>query len=61
MSQHASIPKFIETVFHLPSLAAQDPAAQDGPDTDDLTSAFDWSQPPLPPLPLTARDCTGQR
>ena len=47
VAHHASIPKFIETVFHLPSLAAQDPAAQDGPDTDDLTSAFDWSQPPL--------------
>jgi phospholipase C len=61
VSQHASIPKFIEKVFNLPSLASQDPAAQDGPDTDDLTSAFDWTQTPLPPLPLTTRDCTGQR
>ena len=29
-------PSFIEKVFGLPSLASQDPAAQDGPDTDDL-------------------------
>jgi phospholipase C len=61
VSQHASIPKLIEKVFNLPSLASQDPAAQDGPDTDDLTSAFDWTQPPLPPLPLQTHDCTGQR
>ena len=46
VAQHASIPKFIEKVFGLPSLASQDPAAQDGPDTDDLTTAFDWTQPP---------------
>src|SRR5262249_41636225 len=37
VSHQASIPKFIEAVFGLPSLSAQDPAAQDGPDTDDLT------------------------
>jgi phospholipase C len=61
VAQHASIPKFIEKVFGLPSLAEQDPAAQDGPDTDDLTMAFDWTQTPLDPLPLTQRDCTGQR
>ena len=61
VSQHASIPKFIEKVFGLPSLASQDPAAQDGPDTDDLTMAFDWSQAPQPPLVLPTRDCTGQR
>ena len=61
VAQHASIPKFLEAVFRLPPLSAQDPAAQDGPDTDDLTSAFDWTQAPLPPLPLPTRDCTGQR
>jgi phospholipase C len=61
VSQHASIPKFVERVFNLPSLASQDPAAQDGPDTDDLTSAFDWTQTPLPPLMLQTRNCTGQR
>jgi phospholipase C len=61
VAQHASVPKFIEKVFGLPSLAAQDPAAQDGPGTDDLTSAFDWTQPPLPPLVLDTRNCVGQR
>jgi phospholipase C len=61
VAQHASIPKFIEKVFSLPPLFSQDEAAQDGPDTDDLTSAFDWSQMPLPAMPLTQRDCTGQR
>ena len=61
VSQHASIPKFIEKVFSLPPLFSQDDGAQDGPDTDDLTSAFDWSQMPLPPLVLDTRSCTGQR
>jgi len=61
VAHHASIPKFLETVFDLPSLSAQDPAAQDGPDTDDLTSAFDWTQAPLAPLMLTQRNCAGQR
>jgi phospholipase C len=61
VAQHASIPKFIEAVFKLPSLASQDPAAQDGPETDDLTSAFDWTQTPNPPLPLATRNCFGQR
>ncbi|HEX9101099.1 MAG TPA: alkaline phosphatase family protein [Polyangia bacterium] len=61
VAHHASIPKFLEAVFKLPSLSAQDPAAQDGPDTDDLTSAFDWTQAPLPPLVLQQRSCTGQR
>ncbi len=61
VAQHASIPKFIERVFGLPPLSAQDPAAQDGPDTDDLTAAFDWTQAPLSPLPLQTRSCIGQR
>jgi phospholipase C len=61
VSNHASIPKFVERVFNLPSLSSQDPAAQDGPGTDDLTAAFDWTQTPLPPLPLPTRSCTGQR
>jgi phospholipase C len=61
VSQQASIPKFIETIFGLPSLNSQDPAAQDGPDTDDLTAAFDWTQTPIAPLMLTPRDCSNQR
>ena len=61
VQQQASIPKFIESIFALPSLASMDPAAQDGPGTDDLMDAFDWSQPPNPPLVLTTRNCLGQR
>ncbi|MDB4965723.1 MAG: Phospholipase 4 precursor [Myxococcales bacterium] len=61
VSHQGSVPKFIEAVFDLPSLSAQDPAAQDGPDTDDLTSAFDWTQAPLPPLVLPQRNCSGAR
>jgi phospholipase C len=61
VSQQASIPKLIETIFRLPSLHSMDPAAQDGPDTNDLTDAFDFSQTPLPPLVLQQRNCFGQR
>jgi phospholipase C len=61
VAQHASIPKFIEQVFKLPSLSSQDPAAQDGEGTDDLTMAFDWKQEPLPPLVLPTRSCFLQR
>ena len=60
-SWSADLTPYPKKVFHLPSLSSQDPAAQDGPDTDDLTSAFDWTQSPLPPLVLTQRSCTGQR
>ena len=38
-----------------PSLRRMDPAAQDGPDTDDLMLAFDWTQTPLPPLRAARR------
>ena len=58
---HVPPPKFIETIFHLPSLHSLDPAAQDGPDTNDLTEAFDFTQKPNPPLVLQPRDCGGQR
>jgi phospholipase C len=61
VAHQASLPKFIEAVFNLPSLNSLDPAAQDGPDTDDLTGAFDFSQAPNPPLELKTRNCLGQR
>jgi phospholipase C len=61
VAQQASIPKFIEAIFDLPSLHSMDPAAQDGPDTNDLLEAFDFSQTPNAPLPLEARNCIGQR
>jgi phospholipase C len=61
VAHQASVPKLIETIFGLPSLASKDPAAQDGPSTNDLTDAFDFKQKPNAPLPLTARSCLGQR
>jgi phospholipase C len=61
VAEQASIPKFIETIFGLPSLSSVDPAAQDGPGTSDLTDAFDWKQTPNPPLVLQTRSCVGQR
>jgi phospholipase C len=60
-ASQASVPKFIESVFGLPSLHSIDPAAQDGPDTDDLMSAFDFKQAPNPPMALPIRDCLLQR
>jgi phospholipase C len=61
VSSHASIPKFIEHVFGLPSLNSMDPAAQDGDTTNDLFDAFDFNQAPNAPLPLQSRLCIGQR
>jgi phospholipase C len=56
-SEHASIAAFIERVFgakqHLSDI---DPAAQDG-QANDLFGAFDFTQQPLPPLPLQTRAC----
>jgi phospholipase C len=61
VAHQASIPKFIETIFGLASLNSFDPAAQDGPGTDDLMGAFDFTQTPNQPLPLQTRNCLGQR
>jgi phospholipase C len=57
VSEQASIPKFIEKVMgSTKSLHSMDPAAQDDV-ANDLTGAFDFTQPPLAPLPLTTRAC----
>jgi phospholipase C len=56
VSEQASIPKFIEEVFGAPPLSSLDPAAQDG-QANDLMNAFDFTQAPLPPLPLQTRVC----
>jgi phospholipase C len=56
VSEQASIPKFIETVFGAPALSSLDPAAQDG-QANDLMNAFDFDQAPLPPLVLKTRSC----
>jgi phospholipase C len=61
VAHQASIAKLIEALFALPSLSSMDPAAQDGPDTSDLLDAFDFGQPPRPPIPLKPRNCLGQR
>jgi phospholipase C len=56
VAEQASIPRFIERVFNTPTLSSIDPAAQDG-QANDLMGMFDFNQTPLPPLPLTARNC----
>ena len=57
VSEHASIPRFIEKVMgSTQSLSDLDPAAQDG-QANDLLNAFDFNQPPLPPLVLNTRTC----
>ena len=61
LAHHGSIARFVEAIFHLGSLHDLDPAAQDTPDTSDLLEAFDFTQTPLPPLPLTERNCLLQR
>jgi phospholipase C len=57
VSSHASIARFIETVFGSSlTLSCLDPAAQDA-ESDDLLGAFDFTQAPRPPLVLTPRSC----
>ena len=57
VSEHASIPRFIEKIFGATrTLSDLDPAAQDG-QANDLMNAFDFNQAPLPPLVLQTRSC----
>ena len=57
VAEHASIPRFIETIFHsTKTLHDLDPAAQDA-QANDLMNAFDFGQTPLVPLILTERTC----
>jgi phospholipase C len=46
-----SMIRLVEKVNHLPTLTRQDRAAKD------MSGAFDFSQSPAPPLPLTPRQC----
>ncbi len=56
-SEHASIARFIEKIFHsTKTLHDIDPAAQDA-QANDLLNAFDFKQTPLVPLILTERTC----
>jgi phospholipase C len=57
VAEQASIPRFVEKVFGATrALSDIDPAAQDG-QANDLFGAFDFTQAPLPPLPLQTRSC----
>ena len=57
VAEQASIPRFVEKVFGATrTLSDIDPAAQDG-QANDLFGAFDFTQTPLPPLPLQTRSC----
>jgi phospholipase C len=53
-SEFSSVLKFMETVFHLPALTNRD----GDPSLTDLTDAFDFTQTPLSPTPLTRRTCS---
>jgi phospholipase C len=57
VAEQASIPRFIERVFGATqTLHDLDPAAQDA-GANDLFAAFDFTQPPQPPLVLPTRLC----
>ena len=57
VAEHASIPKFIERIFATQHLLSDfEPGARDGV-ANDLMGAFDFSQPPQPPLVLQTRTC----
>jgi phospholipase C len=49
--EFASVLRFIETIFDVPPLTSRDANA------DDMLEAFDFSQPPIPPLILKQRSC----
>ncbi len=51
LTEHASVPKTIETLFGLPALGPRDRVA------NDLLDALDFSQRPRPPLVLQPRSC----
>ena len=49
--EFASVLRFIETIFDLPSLTTRDATSAD------MLAAFDFDQPPQPPLLLKERTC----
>ncbi len=51
LTEHASVPKTIETLFGLPALGSRDRAA------NNLLDVLDFTQPPRPPLILEPRSC----
>jgi len=55
-TEQASIPRLIEELFGMPFLSARDRHARDGR-AGSLLGAFDFDQPPRPPLILEKRAC----
>jgi phospholipase C len=56
VTEHASIPRFIEDVFGMPRMHERDAHARD--DTaGSLLDAFDFDQAPRDPMPLPLRNC----
>jgi phospholipase C len=49
--EFSSVVKFMEELFQLPFLTARDT------NSNDMFDAFDFTQNPLPPMPLTLRKC----
>jgi phospholipase C len=49
--EHSSMLKFVETLYHLPSLTARDAAASA------MLDSFDFNRPPQPPLFLASHQC----
>ncbi len=59
VTEQTSIVRLVEDLWHLPRMHPRDARIHD--DTvGSLLGAFDFTQAPLPPLVLPARDCTGQ-
>lgn len=55
-TEQASVPRLVEELWGLPFMSDRDPHARDGA-AGSLLDAFDFEQPPRPPLLLEPRDC----
>jgi phospholipase C len=55
-AEQASIPRLVEELWGMPFMTATDPDARDGT-AGSLMAAFDFTQPPRPPFPLTTHAC----
>lgn len=56
VTEQASIPKLVEDLFGLPRMSTLDPHARDDR-AGSMMDAFDFTQPPRPPLVLPIRTC----
>ena len=55
-TEQASIPRLVEDLWKMPRLAARDPHARDAI-AGSFLGAFDFAQPPRPPLILVPQNC----